>query len=62
MYVLLTTSKSYFVEYLLGELVLSNSINDAMVFDEEFIAQRFKKMLYETCKLETSVNTFISPY
>ncbi len=58
-YVLLTNDQTYFVEYLIGELVLSNSISEAMKFDDEHIAQKFKKMLHATCKLTTSVNTYI---
>lgn len=58
-YVLLTDDQSYFVEYLIGELVLSESISEAMKFDDEHLAQRFKKMLYNTCQITTSVNTYI---
>jgi len=58
-YVLLTEDQSYFVEYLVGELILSNSISEAMMFQDENLALRFKKMLYATCQLNTSVNTFI---
>ncbi len=58
-YVLLTDDQSYFVEYLIGELVLSNSISEAMKFDDEHIALKFKQMLHNSCKLTTSVNTYI---
>ncbi|TSE09605.1 hypothetical protein [Aquimarina algiphila] len=58
-YVLLTDEQSYFVEYLIGELVLSTSISEAMKFDDEHIALRFKQMLHNSCKLTTSVNTYI---
>ncbi|WP_103866015.1 MULTISPECIES: hypothetical protein [Aquimarina] len=58
-YVLLTDDQSYFVEYLIGELVLSNSISEAMKFNDEHLAQRFKKMLHSSCELITSVNTYI---
>ncbi|EZH72159.1 hypothetical protein ATO12_24820 [Aquimarina atlantica] len=58
-YVLLTDDQSYFVEYLIGELVLSNSISEAMKFDDERLALRFKQMLHNSCELVTSVNTYI---
>jgi hypothetical protein len=59
MYVLLTLQNTYFVEYLIGTLVLSNSIYDAMVFSDLETAVKFKKMLFLTCELQTSVSTFI---
>lgn len=58
-YVLLTDKQSYFVEYLVGELILSSSISEAMKFSDENLAQRFKKMLHKSCELTTSVNTYI---
>ncbi len=58
-YVLLTEDQNYFVEYLIGELILSNSISEAMKFDDENIAQKFKQMLHRSCNLVTSVNTYI---
>ena len=58
MYVLLTQNK-YFVEYLIGTLVLSNSIFEAMIFDDLDTAQKFKKMLFTGCQLQTSISTFI---
>ncbi len=58
-YVLLTDDQSYFVEYLIGELVLSNSISEAMKFNDEHLALRFKQMLHSSCELITSVNTYI---
>lgn len=59
MYVLLTLQNTYFVEYLIGTLVLSNSIFDAMVFDDLDTAIKFKQMLLVTCELTTSISTFI---
>jgi hypothetical protein len=59
MYVLLTLQNTYFVEYLIGTLVLSSSIFDAMVFDDLDTAMKFKQMLLTTCELNTSVSTFI---
>lgn len=58
-YVLLTEDQNYFVEYLIGELVVSNSITEAMTFDDEQLALRFKQMLHTSCQLITSVNTYI---
>ncbi len=58
-YVLLTEDQNYFVEYLIGELVLSSSISEAMKFDDEHLALRFKQMLHSSCELVTSVNTYI---
>lgn len=59
MYVLLTLHNTYFVEYLIGTLVLSNSIVDAMIFDDLDAAIKFKQMLLVTCDLNTSISTFI---
>lgn len=59
MYVLLTLQNTYFVEYLIGTLVLSNSIVDAMIFDDLDAAIKFKQMLLVTCDLNTSISTFI---
>ena len=59
MYVLLTLQNTYFVEYLIGTLVLTSSIFDAMVFDDLDTAMKFKQMLLTTCELNTSVSTFI---
>ena len=59
MYVLLTPQNTYFVEYLIGTLVISSSIFDAMVFEELDTAVKFKKMLFTTCQLQTSVSNFI---
>ena len=59
MYVLLTPEDTYFVEYLIGMLVLSNSLFEAMVFDDLDTAIKFKQMLYVTCELQTSISTFI---
>ncbi|KVV15511.1 hypothetical protein AP058_00795 [Flavobacterium sp. TAB 87] len=39
MYVLLTPQDSYFVEYLIGTLVLSSSIYEAMIFEDLDTAQ-----------------------
>ncbi len=58
-YVLLTIQNTYFVEYLIGELVLSHSISEAMVFTSWIQATRFKEMLYEKCAINCSINTFI---
>ena len=57
--VLLTRQDTYFVEYLLGQLVLSDSISEAMIFETAETASRYREMLYKTCNLECSVNTYI---
>jgi hypothetical protein len=59
MYVLLTPQNTYFVEYLIGTLVISSSIFDAMVFDDLDTAIKFKQMLICTSQLQTSISTFI---
>lgn len=59
MYVLLTKKNNYFVEYLLGSLILSDSIEKAMKFDDFETANKFKMMLYQNCQLITSINTYI---
>lgn len=58
-YVLLTDDNTYFVEYLLGHLELSPSIDQAMVFEDNETAFNFQKYLKKKCNLITSVNTFI---
>jgi len=59
-YVLLTNKKTYFVEYLIGQLVLSHSISEAMIFDDFVTAEKFKRMLFNCFQLDCSVNTFIN--
>jgi hypothetical protein len=59
MYVLLTNKENYFVEYLLESLILSDSIEEAMIFTDFETANKFKKMLFQTCELVTSVNTYL---
>lgn len=59
-YVLLTNQETYFVEYLIGELVLSKSISEAMIFSDRDTAEKFKQMLFTVCDLDCSVNTFIN--
>lgn len=60
MYVLLSDKECYFVEYLMGQLILSQSISEAMKFDNEEIALKFKQFLFEQFNIKCSVNTFIS--
>jgi len=58
-YVLQTQEGGYFVEYLLNYLVISNSITEAMIFEDLGMARSFKKMLIETCDLNTIISTYI---
>lgn len=58
-YVLLTPEGTYFVEYLLNQLILSDSITHAMVFNDRDTAVRFKHMLLINCNLDCSINTYI---
>lgn len=60
MYVLITTQDTYFVEYLIGTLVLSSSITCAMDFADLETAHKFRKMLLLVCQLQTTVTTFIN--
>ncbi len=53
MYVLLTPENNYFVEYLIGTLILSSSICEAMIFEDLETAVKFKTMLFVTCELQT---------
>lgn len=55
----MTAKNSYFVEYLIGSLILSDSITEAMQFDCDITAGKFKIMLWEQCELLVSVNTYI---
>lgn len=57
--VLLTKEGTYFVEYLLGQLVLSNSISEAMIFNDYSTASKFKDMLIAQCDTFCSINTYI---
>ena len=59
MYVLITPQDSYFVEYLIGTLVLSSSLSEAMEFKDIDTATKFKQMLLITCDLKTTISTFI---
>ncbi len=58
-YVLYTPSNEYVVEYLLKQLILSKSITKALSFDDEEIAIGFKDLVFEDCKIDCSVNTYI---
>ena len=58
-YVLMTEEGSYLVEYLIGELVFSPSITQAMVFTDHKVALQFKKLLYNRFGIVVSVNTYI---
>lgn len=58
-YVLMTNKDSYFVEYLLEYLVVSDSISEAMIFTDYFIAVRFQDMLLKKCKIQFNISTFI---
>ena len=58
-YVLLSEHDTYFVEYLLGELVISDHISEAAIFKCRDQAIKFKQYLYKHCKMSFSVNTFI---
>ena len=58
-YVLLTDQSTYFVEYLIGELVLSHSVTKAMVINSFDTAFKFKQMLWSCCNVTCSVNTYI---
>ncbi len=59
MYVLLTNTDYYFVEFLIGELIISESLEEAMKFEDFETAKKFKDMLGQVCNLQTSINTFI---
>ena len=59
MYLLLTAKENYFVEYLFNSLIISDSITEAMIFEDIEQAKKFKQMLQEQCKLKTSISTFI---
>ena len=58
-YVIFTPDEKYVVEYLLKQLILSESITEALTFDNQESAIGFKKMLVQNCNLECSVNTYI---
>lgn len=59
MYVLMTIQQTYFVEYLIGWLVMSDSISEAMIFDDEDTASKFSQMIEINCNIRTSIYTFI---
>lgn len=59
-YVLLTNQETYFVEYLISELVLSQNISEAMIFNDLNTAEKFKQMLFICCELNCSINTYIN--
>ena len=58
--VLLTEQGEYFVEYLLGQLIVSSSISEAMIFDDFITASKFKEMLTAVCKINCYINTYIA--
>ncbi|MDP5060529.1 MAG: hypothetical protein NWP64_01285 [Maribacter sp.] len=59
-FVLLSENNTYYVEYLIGHLVLANSITEAVVFESQSHAIKFQKYLYQNCSVRFSVNTFIA--
>lgn len=58
-YILYTDKETYFVEYLLNHLVLSDSITEAMIFTDLVTAIKFQQMLKLRCDLKCTVNTYI---
>ncbi|MDO6490980.1 MAG: hypothetical protein ABJD66_00050 [Cellulophaga sp.] len=58
-FVLFTADNKYVVEYLLQQLILSDSITEALIFEEYDLAVGFRKMLAKNCKLDCSINTYI---
>ncbi|MDE3744060.1 hypothetical protein [Maribacter polysaccharolyticus] len=58
-FVLMSAKGTYFVEFLIGTLVLSDSISEATIFDCPDQAHKFRDYLDENCEMEFSVNTFI---
>ncbi|WP_081980955.1 hypothetical protein [Cellulophaga sp. Hel_I_12] len=58
-YVLFSSDHQYVVEYLFNQLVLSNSISEALIFENYELAIRFQKTIVEECKCQCSINTYI---
>jgi len=58
-YVLFTADHKYVVEYLLRQLILSDSITEALIFENHELAIGFRKMLATDCQLQCSINTYI---
>ncbi|AIY13874.1 hypothetical protein [Cellulophaga baltica] len=58
-FVLFTADNKYVVEYLLKQLILSDSITEALIFESHEIAIGFRKMLAKDCQLHCSINTYI---
>jgi len=58
-YVLYTDKKTYFVECKLNEVILSDSISLAMIFNT-IQAFHFQDMLLKVYDLNCSINTFIN--
>lgn len=59
-YVLMTKKDTYFVEYLLDYLVVSDSISEAMIFNDFITAKKFKDMLLNKCDLHFMISRFIN--
>ena len=59
-YVLMTKNDSYFVEYLLAFLVVSDSISEAMIFNDIFTAKKFQEMLSNKCDIHFTISTFVN--
>lgn len=59
MYVLITDYDTYFVEFLIGTLVISESIDESMKFECLETAHKFRLMLLTVCQLKVTVSTFI---
>lgn len=59
MYILINKKGQYLSEYLLGEIIFSNSMHHAMTFDDDFIAIEFKNRIKKEQNIDLIVQTFI---
>lgn len=58
-YVLQNNQQKYLSEYLMGKLILTHSITEAMVFADQHTALGFKKYIKKQTKQEFFVQSFI---
>ena len=59
MYVLQNLENKYLYEFLLGEVIFCDSIQNAMVFENDFSAITIKKRVFIQTGIDLSVQTLI---
>ena len=59
MFVLQNSKNQYLNEFLMGQVIFCNSIQKAMIFENDFNAITFKKRIFIQTGIDLSVQTLI---